>query len=134
MKVALTVWEGRISPVFDVCREALVLSLRGTIIVSEDRVLFDAQQSSTQVERLVSLGVKVLVCGAISEPLQSQLIDQGIDVIAFVAGDAEDVVKAYLSGSLPNQTLLMPGCHGQPRRLKRRRRCGRGGPEQRNMN
>ena len=27
MKVALTVWDGRISPVFDVCREVLVLEL-----------------------------------------------------------------------------------------------------------
>ena len=134
MKVALTVWDGRISPVFDVCREALILSIDGSSIVSEDRVLLDAMQPSTQVERLVSLGVKVLVCGAISEPLQSQLLDQGIDVIAFVAGEADDVVKAYLSGSLPNQTLLMPGCHGRRRCHRRLRRWGRGGPERRNMN
>ena len=133
MKVALTVWDGRISPVFDVCREALVLGLDGMIIVSEDRVLFDGQKSLTQVERLVSLGVKVLVCGAISEPLQRQLVSQGIEVIAFVAGEAAAVVEAYLSGSLPDQTLLMPGCHDRPR-LRRRRRCGHGGPQQQNMN
>jgi predicted Fe-Mo cluster-binding NifX family protein len=133
MKVALTIWDGRISPVFDVCREARILCIDDRTVASEEQVQFDGERPASNVERLVSLGVQVLVCGAISEPLQSDLLARGIDVIPFVAGEADDVVKAYLSGNLPNHALLMPGC-GRRRRFRRRRRCGRGAPESHNMN
>jgi len=126
MKVAVTTWEGRISPVFDACREVRILSIAAGSIASEALVAFDEGKSEAKVERLTSLGVEVVVCGAISEPLQSSLLDRGIDVIGFVAGNADEVVKAYLSGTLPNHGLAMPGCCAQRRRHRRRRRRGRG--------
>jgi predicted Fe-Mo cluster-binding NifX family protein len=132
MKVALTIWDGRISPVFDVCREARVLRVEGKTVASEELVVFEGERPETKVDRLVGLGVGVLVCGAISEPLQNELLERGIDVIAFIAGETDDVVKAYLSGSLPNHNLAMPGCHGKCRRQRRRR--GRRASDSNNMN
>lgn len=134
MKVALTIWDGRISPVFDVCREVRVLTIDGGTIASEQFVTLEGERPDPKVEQLVSLGVAVLVCGAISEPLQSDLLDRGVDVIGFVAGEADDVVKAYLSGDLPNHSLVMPGCHARRRRHRRRRRWGRGASSSNQMN
>lgn len=133
MKVAVTIWEGRISPVFDACREVRLLEIEGGSIAADAVVALETDGPDAKVERLVELGVKVLVCGAISEPLQSALLDRGMDVIGFVAGKADEVVNAYLSGVLPNHGMAMPGCCARRRRHRRRRR-GRGAPNAPNVN
>jgi hypothetical protein len=46
-------------------------------------------------------------------------------VIGFVAGEIDDVVEAFLAGTLPTPALSMPGCCGKQNRLRGDR--GRGG-------
>jgi predicted Fe-Mo cluster-binding NifX family protein len=124
---ALTVWEGRISPVFDVSREAIVLTVQEGVVTGRRRESLAAPTPAVRVDRLVRLGIDTLVCGAISEPLRQALEVRGIRVLGFVAGEVEEVVSAFVAGSLPTPSLSMPGCHGRRRRLRRRRgRCGAG--------
>ena len=111
MKVALTVWDGRISPVFDVCRQALVLTIESRAVVARANEMVDSSNARRKVEWLVDLGVETLVCGAISEPLHRELISRGVKVIGFVAGEVEEVVQAFVAGALPGPPFVMPGCH-----------------------
>ncbi len=122
MKVALTVWEGRISPVFDVCREALVLEIGNGNIVSTAKETLDTANPLQKIARLADLGVETLICGAVSEPLHTELTSRGLNVIGFVAGEVDEVVQALVSGRLPAPPLSMPGCGAR----QRRRRSGRG--------
>jgi predicted Fe-Mo cluster-binding NifX family protein len=55
-------------------------------------------------------GVEVLICGAISWPLENALASMGVQVIACICGPVEDVIKAFLSGKLVERTFIMPGC------------------------
>lgn len=128
MKFALTVWDGRMSPVFDVCREALILDVENKKVVSRSTENLDNASSSAKVERLAALKVGTLVCGAISEPLRQDLTAHGVKVIGFVAGEIDDVVQAIISNMLPARSLSMPGCCGQQNRLRKRQgqRRGRG--------
>jgi len=129
-KVALTVWEGRISPVFDVCREAIVLTVERGEVTARAREPVDAANDLEKVRRLEALGVRTLICGAISEPLRREICARGVRVIGFVAGEVEEVVRAYLDERLPDPGLSMPGCCGDLRRARRRRgrrRCERKG-------
>ena len=83
MKVAVPDWQGRVSPVFDVAEQILLIDV-------------DDEDGNRQVEslgntapyqraqRLAELGVKVLVCGAISWPLETLLASSGIRVIRLV--------------------------------------------------
>lgn len=125
MRAALTVWEARISPVFDVSREAVVLDLEGGALRGRASVSIDTPNPARKVERLLQLGVQTLICGAISAPLQRDLQAQGIQVLGFVAGAVEQVVRAFVAGELPQPALTMPGC-GQQRRRRGRRRVGSG--------
>lgn len=126
MKVALTVWDKRISPVFDVCREALVLEVESRKVVSTSAVDLNTATPLLKIERLAELGVKTLICGAISEPLQRELNSRGLMVIGFVAGDVDEVVQAFISGMLPDPALAMPGCCDRLNRFRRRRNQGHG--------
>lgn len=121
MKVALTVWEGRISPVFDVSREALVLTVEGGAVTARVAERLEASLPEQKAARLAELGVETLICGAISGSPYQVLAARGMRVLGFVAGELDEVVAAFLAGRLPSAALSMPGCGG-----RRQRRRGRG--------
>ncbi|MFW6369129.1 MAG: NifB/NifX family molybdenum-iron cluster-binding protein [Myxococcota bacterium] len=132
-KVALTIWNGRMSPVFDVSREALILTLERGTLVERQRANIETPCAEHKVDRLEELGVGTLICGAISAPLHQHLRARGVKVIAFVAGEIEEVVSCFLDGGLPSPQLSMPGCCGRQRRFRggRGRRGGGGRGRQR---
>ncbi len=109
-RVAFSVWNQRISPVFDVSQKALVLQIENGAVVSRHAQEFPGGDPMRKVEKLAAVSVDELVCGAISRPLVELAHSLGIEVIAFVAGEIEDVTRAYLQNQLPNEALSMPGC------------------------
>jgi len=116
MKVALTVWNGRISPVFDVSRKILLLDIHNGIVTGRREETFGETDPVRKARKLVEWEVRKLICGAISRPLAGLFATYGIRTIPFIAGDAEEVIEAYLARKLPNRRMAMPGCHGIGRR------------------
>jgi len=123
MKIAVAVWEGRISPVFDVSREIVILAIEGKAVVARSTEGIATTTSARKVDRLIDLGVETLICGAISEPLHQELAARGVRVIGFVAGAVDEVLAILLAGSLPAAEFAMPGSSGERNRVRR----GRGG-------
>lgn len=135
MKAALTVWDGRISPVCDVSREAVILTIQNGTVVARARANIDAPTVALKTDRIVELGIKTLVCGAISAPLRLELLARGVNVVGFVAGEIDEVVTTFLAGALPTRALSMPGCCGTRRRFRGGQGVGRGpGPGRRRRN
>jgi predicted Fe-Mo cluster-binding NifX family protein len=126
MKAAFAVWDGRMAPVFDVSRQALVLTIQDGNVVSRATESIETPMAALKIQRLTDLRIGTLVCGAISEILHHELSQRGVKVIGFVAGEIEEVVECFLAGRLPNRTLSMPGCCGRQRRFRGGGR-GRGG-------
>jgi predicted Fe-Mo cluster-binding NifX family protein len=119
MRAALAIWNGRVSPVFDVSRQILVLDIEdGNIVAKSEEMLDDDPVGKAGT--LARLKVETLLCGAISRPLSGILAAYGIRIIPFIAGDSDEVIMAYLAGDLPNPQLSMPGCCGRKHRCFRR--------------
>jgi predicted Fe-Mo cluster-binding NifX family protein len=116
MNVAITIWENRISPVFDSAETLLIAEVRAEQIVARKVRLFQAGMFDRFVQMLLDLEVRVLICGALCAGPAGILELQGIHVISFVAGDAEKVLEFYVRGS-DLAEFAMPGC--------RSRRCCR---------
>ncbi len=127
MKLALAIWNGRISPVFDVARLVLVVEIKQNRVVAKREDVLPGTHMNLQAARLIDLGAEVLICGAISCPLKDQLTAQGLKVISFTAGDIDQVLGAWLVGSLPNHSLSMPGCCKDESCCGKRIRGGRRG-------
>jgi predicted Fe-Mo cluster-binding NifX family protein len=127
MKAALTVWQGRVSPVFDVSREVLVLTIEDGAVGPRSTESIDTPTAAKKIDRLVEMGVETLICGAISEPLHHELTVRGVKVIGFVAGEIAEVVEGFLAGTLPTPLLSMPGCCGRQNRFRKGRGGGGGG-------
>lgn len=122
MKLALSVWNGRISPVFDAAKHLLVLKVENGQVVSRLERGIGTDEPLSKAGRLTELGVETLICGAVSRPLAEVIAARGIRLIPFVAGETEEVVAAFLAGTLPSPALAMPGCCG--RRMRHQGRAG----------
>ena len=118
MKVALATWNGRISPVFDVARQVLMLDVEEGRVVARHEEMLPGTEPQAQAGRLASLAPHTLICGAVSQSMAGLLATKKIRVIPFTAGAVEEVVAAWLAGTLPNPTLAMPGCYGRRGRFR----------------
>ena len=126
MKLAIPVWQGRISPVFDVAGQLLLVELVDGREVARQERMVDETAADERSRKLAELGVETLICAGISQLLETGLADRGIRVIARVCGNVEEVLAAYLAGRLSQARFAMPGCCGQ-RRRRHRGNCGRRG-------
>ena len=127
MKVALPVWENRISPVFDVARRLVVVVVDGETEIARERVSMQTEAVCPRAQRLVELGVGLLICGAISQALEELLGFHQIAVIPWVRGHVDEVMASYLAGAILQKRFPMPGCSGRHR--TGRNRGGRAGLE-----
>ena len=125
VKVAIPTWDARVSPVFDVAKRLLVVDVEGDVEVSREETAIDETQLIPRARRVAELGVDVLVCGAVSRPLEAMLVAAGVRVVPQTCGPVEDVLRAFVSGQLADNAFLMPGCCGRRRRFRGRHRRGR---------
>ena len=117
MKIGITVWKNRISPLFDSAQMLLIAEIKNGTITGKHYEPFHLDFPSSKAIRIYNLGVRVVICGAVSHFLANMIEAYGIRIIPFVAGDVNKVIDAYLKGNLPTQKFQMPGCG-----IRRRRR------------
>jgi predicted Fe-Mo cluster-binding NifX family protein len=121
-KAGITHYQGHVSPVFDVARNLLTVTIRDGQEQGREDIVLDTTDPFLRAQELRDLGVDMIVCGAISQPYERALSAKDIKVIAFVCGALDEVLPALLKGQLEDGKFLMPGSSG-PERY--RRRCGR---------
>jgi predicted Fe-Mo cluster-binding NifX family protein len=124
VKLALSVWNGRISPLFDSTQRALVVEVEANKVVDRTEEAFSSPVPREKIGRLVSLGVSVLICGAVSRAVAAMVQTAGIRLAPWTAGDVQDVLDAFLEGRLDQDRFLMPGCRRRSRGMAGR--CHRG--------
>ena len=119
MRLAIPIFESRISPVFDFSTKALLFDLEEGKETGRSEMKLAGLAPQARVERLKTAGVNTLVCASISLALQRMLIDAGLDVIPGIVGEVDDVLNAYQTGNLKAEQFLMPGLCQRCRKRKR---------------
>jgi predicted Fe-Mo cluster-binding NifX family protein len=112
MKVAVTIWGERISPLFDASRRLLIAEIENECIKERSHMMFDPERPSDLARTLAALDVKVLICGAVSQIPAKVIAAGGITLIPFITGDVNHVVAAYAKGDSISPAFIMPGCRG----------------------
>jgi predicted Fe-Mo cluster-binding NifX family protein len=126
MKAAFSCWHDRIAPVFDTARELLIVEQTSDDLSREILEINPMELPFRRALELAEMGVRELVCGAVSRELHQVLLGQGLKVIPFISGDLDTVITAWKEGRLPEDSFLMPGCKGG-RRMRRGKPGGRRG-------
>jgi predicted Fe-Mo cluster-binding NifX family protein len=120
MKVAIPLWQGRVSPVFDEASRILVVDIsNGREKCRQEETLL-AHNPFERAQVLPKLGVDLLICGMISQTQQTALDSAGVQIIPHICGPMEDVIAAFLDGRIEKGAMLMPGC-GRRKRLRNNR-------------
>ncbi len=123
MRIGLTVWGDRVSPVFDASRTLMIVEIEGTRVTNREYVSMHPGFPHHQIGRLIEQGIQTLICGAISEVPAHMAEASGIVLIPFITGNVEDVLNAYLAGRLAaTPVFLMPGFRRGGRHRRRRGR------------
>jgi len=124
MKAAVSHSNGRISPVFDVSENLLLLDIEQMKEMKRENIIIGGKGIFEKARELSNLGVSVLICGAISGELEKAVSSTGIDVRGFVCGEIEAIISAFTEKRLDDARFMMPGCCSR-RRMHRHGHCCR---------
>lgn len=124
MRIAIAQWHHRISPVFDVSDTLCLIESENGREGTRESVTLTHRDPFGRAREIAGRGVEVLICGAISRPFETALINAGVQVAGFLRGNLDAVIAAFLGGHLTDGRFFMPGCHGEHHR---HRFCGRRG-------
>jgi len=109
MKLAIPVCGQDIALVFDDADCLLLIEPGGKGLHKEERLRCHGNTMIDRANQLRSLDVNLLICGAISCPLQRMIEASGIDIIPFVRGKATEVFEAYCRDNLEDRRFFLPG-------------------------
>ncbi len=131
VKVAVPVFEGRLSPVFDTCMRLAYFEVEGGRVTEAGEEDVSSVPAVLRPRLLAERSVSVLLCGGISGMLHRALTAAGITVYPWLAGGARQVVEAFAAEGAPDVSFAAPGCRGPGRGRRRgggrcRRMGGRG--------
>jgi len=121
-RVAITIWNGRVSPVMDTACRLLVLDIVDGRQVSRDIINIPQGDMSYRASFISELGIDTLICGAVSQQFNQVITALGTKTYPWCCGDVNEIVVAYSSGTFRIGNFPSPGCR------QRQRRRGRGQP------
>ncbi len=112
-KVAIPTFRARVAPVFDTCLLVSVFHIEHDRHTETTELHLATLPPAERVATLKGAGVTTLICGGITGALDKLLEGSGISVIRGVAGEVEEVLRAFMSDRLDERRFCMPGHTGE---------------------
>ena len=124
--LAIPVWDDQVSTTFDFARKLLIVAAAGEREVSRKEAVLGDEPVDRKARKIRDLGVQVVLCGAVSQPLARAVLQAGIRIVPYISGQVDDVLGAYLCGRLSEPRFIQPGCRPGARKRWQHRRgfCG----------
>jgi predicted Fe-Mo cluster-binding NifX family protein len=125
MKVLLPIHEERISAVFDAAKVFVLISIKQEQITFCGKFFLENKDPLVKAQKIIELGVNVLICGAISKYIELVLTSANINVIPNTCGSIDEIISAFAQGRLSSKAFLMPGCKGHRRCMRHQKKNGK---------
>ena len=109
MKIAIPVWENKVSPVLDTASRLLVVELKEGGEMSRFEIYLDERDLTRRSLRIQGLGIDTLLCGAVTRYFSDMLTTSGINIVPGFSGQPDEVLQACFEGRLGRGDFLMPG-------------------------
>ncbi len=100
MKIAVTYEDGMVFQHFGHTEQFKVYEVTDGAVTAAEVIGTNGSGHETLASFLKGLGVDVLICGGIGDGAHDALSEQGVELCAGAAGDADKAVSAYLRGDL----------------------------------
>jgi predicted Fe-Mo cluster-binding NifX family protein len=122
MKIAIPLFQNRVSPRFDFAPTLMVATVENNQIVAKEEISLKNYTLSQRSALLRELGIKTLICGAIQGFLTRSLENENVKVIAPVAGEVSNVLGCFLEGKLYPPCSQLRSAQGRGRCCSNQRR------------
>ena len=120
MKIAIPMFNTRVSPRFDFASKILVATVDGRQIVDRETYSLINLNPIRRSSMLSDLGVNIIICGGISSFSQRLISANAIEVIPMVQGEVEEVLDLFIKGNLTS--AIIPVVQGQKVKNHHRKR------------
>jgi predicted Fe-Mo cluster-binding NifX family protein len=100
MKIAIPLFNGRISPRFDFSPEMWVVTVENGVLVDQERFPSTNLNLTQRLEQITSKRVDKVICGGIDRFSLDQLGIRGIEVVPDIMGEAEQAFALFMRGKL----------------------------------
>lgn len=110
MKIAITIWGNRISPVFDAAKTLLVAEIGNGGILKKEYISFDPHTLPVMLEMFTTKNISTLICGAISTHPAEIIVENDIRLVSFVMGNAHEFLESFTKSNNIEESFIMPGC------------------------
>jgi len=100
MKIAIPIFENRISPRFDFSPEIWIITVENGELVNQEKLPTANLNLPQRLEQITSNGVDKVICGGMDGFSLNQLGRKGIDVVQDIMGEAEIAFDLFMKGRL----------------------------------
>jgi predicted Fe-Mo cluster-binding NifX family protein len=111
MKIAIPLFENRISPRLDCAKKFLLLKVeeKDKKVISSKETEIKTSDTGENIEFYVSNEIDVVICGGISIEMQAFLVKHEVRVISWVTGEAHKALDLFIESKLVSGAMLCPG-------------------------
>ena len=100
MKVAIPLYENRISPRFAYSKEFLVVDIKDHQVLNRKTLMLNVKNPVQIAEHFAKVGVDVILSSGMNQDFQKAFRLRNIGVIWGLIGEVEDVLDAYMKGEV----------------------------------
>lgn len=108
--LAIPVFRARVAPVLDWCSKVVIFAEDASDMASGRQVEVAGGDMFGLMRMLREQEIRVLICGAVSPEMLAYGEGAGLEIIYGIAGEIEEVLRAYREGSLDQPRFRLPGC------------------------
>ena len=106
MKIAIPVFQTKISPRFDSTQGFILLHIEKSSVLEREKLNTTGWPVSAKLKQLVDLGVDTLICGGIDVKSMQHLNSNGIQIYSWITGEVDDAIACFLRRGLESGTIL----------------------------
>jgi len=105
VKVAIPMFNSRVSPRFDFASKILVATIDSGKVVDKKEYHLTNLNPIRRSALLSEVRINILICGGISDFSLRLLMGNGIEVIPMVSGEVEEVLNLFVNGDLNSAVI-----------------------------
>lgn len=111
-RIAIPVFQSRISPVLDACKRLLVVDIDNGKEIQRSDVSLKKMSRRERTEAISRWNIDTIICAGVSELMCSYIASQDVRLVCGIAGELEKIIDAYIHNRLDQECFLMPGKKG----------------------
>jgi predicted Fe-Mo cluster-binding NifX family protein len=109
MRIAIPIFRNRISPILDTCTRLMVADCEDAAVTQKKEIVLDFCSQFERFEILRKLNPDAVICCGVSDVFDKMLRSASIRLISGIAGDVDQVVKAFMNDRLGDPRFRLPG-------------------------